>query len=106
MRLRDTREFVHPSVRVRVAGKGPGVGGKGAYDPPALKGWRRYAPGEAFEGKANPWPAELDRVWKWVAPSSGNGKEAVWVAEERMGEGEMAMLEEWPEVKAEVEART
>lgn len=35
-RLRNTNEFIHPSVRVRQARHGTGPDGKGLYKPPAL----------------------------------------------------------------------
>ena len=40
MPLRHTNESVHPSVRVRLALKGKGIGDHGMYNPKALKGWK------------------------------------------------------------------
>ena len=37
--LRQTHEHIHPSVRVRLALKGKGIGDHGVYEPKALKGW-------------------------------------------------------------------
>ena len=34
--LRHTNEYIHPSVRMRIRGHGPGVFDKGVYDCPAL----------------------------------------------------------------------
>ncbi|KAF2418492.1 hypothetical protein EJ08DRAFT_53200 [Tothia fuscella] len=38
--LRDTQEYIHPSVRTRIRLRGPGVEDKGKYDPEALDEWR------------------------------------------------------------------
>ena len=105
-RLRDTREFIHPSVRVRMAMHGKGLGDNGAYAPPSLAGWRQYAPGVRFEGKANPWPREFDDVWKWVNLESAKDGETVWIAEEELGSGERALLKRWPEQSAAVDKKT
>ena len=95
-RLRDTREFIHPSVRVRMVMNGKGPGDKGTYVPPSLAGWKQYAPNVHFEGK-NPWPRELDARWKWVDPESGKDGEVIWIAEEEFGSGEGVLLERWPD---------
>ncbi|KAJ9649677.1 hypothetical protein H2199_000456 [Coniosporium tulheliwenetii] len=38
--LRDTHEYVHPSVRTRLRLGGPGIDDKGRYDPEALDDWK------------------------------------------------------------------
>jgi hypothetical protein len=38
--LRDTHEYVHPSVRTRFVLGGPGVEDDGVYEPEALDDWR------------------------------------------------------------------
>lgn len=48
--LRDTCEYVHPSVRTRIRLHGPGKDDKGDYEPPAMDDWRlviEYPPGPA-----------------------------------------------------------
>jgi len=47
--LRDTCEYMHPSVRVRMQLEGPGVGDHGTYDPKGLDNWKlviKYSDGE------------------------------------------------------------
>lgn len=109
--LRRTHEYIHPSVRVRIAVQGPGLDDKGSYAPAALgKGWHLYAPGEISDGMGNGkggkgdlWPAEFDGVWKWVNTGAGVGGGPAWIAEETLGEIEMGLLERWPEEKAVLE---
>jgi hypothetical protein len=38
--LRDTNEYIHPSVRTRIQARGPGVDDKGRYDPEAMDEWK------------------------------------------------------------------
>lgn len=38
-RLRNTNEYIHPSVRSRIVMSGPGVQDRGTYAPKALAGW-------------------------------------------------------------------
>ena len=38
--LRDTCEYVHPSVRTRIRLKGPGMEDHGRYEPPAMDDWK------------------------------------------------------------------
>lgn len=38
--LRDTNEYIHPSVRTRIVLRGPGESDKGAYDPDAMADWK------------------------------------------------------------------
>ncbi|KAK5007097.1 hypothetical protein LTR28_005689 [Elasticomyces elasticus] len=38
--LRDTHEYIHPSVRTRFCLKGPGVNDEGRYEAKALKDWK------------------------------------------------------------------
>ena len=37
--LKDTHEYIHPSVRTRTCLDGPGVEDRGDYDSKALRGW-------------------------------------------------------------------
>ena len=94
-------------MRVRMAMKGPGKGGRGTYAPPALEGWKQYAPGVAYgEGEANPWPKDFDGRWKWVDLGSGRkGGKVVWIAEEELRRGEEVLLERWPDERAVVESK-
>ena len=38
--LRNTNEYIHPSVRTRITRDGPGEQDRGLYDPPALRNWK------------------------------------------------------------------
>jgi Uncharacterized alpha/beta hydrolase domain (DUF2235) len=57
--LRDTHEYVHPSVRIRYELRGPGKEDRGDYDPPALmEDWKliiEYPDGE---------PGKPDIYWR------------------------------------------
>ena len=37
--LKNTHEYIHPSVRTRIYLGGPGIEDRGDYDPKALEGW-------------------------------------------------------------------
>lgn len=59
--LRDTHEYVHPSVRVRIKLEGPGYDDHGIYKPRALKDWRLVVdPGESDGGRS----ARPDIYWQ------------------------------------------
>lgn len=38
--LRDTHEYIHPSVRTRILDRGPGTDDKGDYEPEAMNDWK------------------------------------------------------------------
>jgi hypothetical protein len=38
--LRDTQEYIHPSVRTRIRLRGPGMEDRGKYEPEALDEWK------------------------------------------------------------------
>jgi len=38
--LRDTNEYIHPSVRTRIMARGPGSDDKGRYEPEAMDEWK------------------------------------------------------------------
>ncbi|TLD37136.1 Homoserine dehydrogenase [Venturia nashicola] len=38
--LRDTHEYIHPSVRTRILDRGPGTDDKGDYEPEAMDEWK------------------------------------------------------------------
>ncbi|KAK8192759.1 hypothetical protein M8818_007931 [Zalaria obscura] len=52
--LRDTHEYVHPSVRARVRLRGPGYDDRGTYEPRALKDWRLVVEYDDADGKPTP----------------------------------------------------
>ena len=100
-RLWKTHEFIHPSVRVRVALKGKQTGDPvtGVYnDPWPLKDWTLVPPG----GKAgistklpeysagDMWGSEWDGRWKWVKQEA-NGK-VVWIAEDELASMEWDLV--------------
>lgn len=71
--LRDTCEYIHPSVRVRLKLRGPGVDDRGAYECRALDDWKLvidYPENSEFfdepddEKRAKLPPRTLDIFWK------------------------------------------
>lgn len=71
--LRDTCEYIHPSVRTRLRLKGAGEDDKGAYAPRALEAWKLvvdYPENSEFfdegddEKRAKRAPRTLDIFWK------------------------------------------
>lgn len=69
MPLRDTCEYVHPSVRTRLKLRGPGIDDKGDYECKALQDWKLvvdYPENSEFfddDAKRAP-PRTLDVFWK------------------------------------------
>ncbi|KAK6345806.1 hypothetical protein TWF730_010149 [Orbilia blumenaviensis] len=78
--LKNTRETVHVSVRVRMALKGYGVDDEGSYSPKALRGWKFY------------YDDEIGR-YKWVNKTTG-----VELFEMDLGPVERKLLEMYPDV--------
>lgn len=72
--LRDTHEYIHPSVRTRIRLKGPGMEDDGRYDPEAMDDWKlvvEYPDGD--KGRPNVyWRARFrsDNVSTRILPES------------------------------------
>lgn len=82
--LRQTNEYVHPSVRSRFKLGGPGYADKGEYDPKALRPWRlQYE--EGIEGMPEPW------FWE--------DQEGILLPEPPLRKVELMLLKSSPDVK-------
>ena len=73
--LRDTHEYIHPSVRARFALRGPGVEDKGRYEPPAMDDWKLVVEYPDRDGRGKPevyWKARFSErnVTTRVLPES------------------------------------
>ena len=87
--LKDTHEYVHPSVRSRRELDGPGVQDRGSYDPPARlqaachrrPPGRRQAPGHVGEPQQAQGPAAANPKRE---PAVGDGAEAAALQRPRL----------------------
>lgn len=89
-RLKNTNEYIHPSVRSRVGLQGPGEQDRGIYEPEALRDWTFEAePGQNAEGVSV----------VWVDRSGGNTGGQERIPEAVLLETEIALLRESPRVE-------
>jgi hypothetical protein len=93
--LRETHEYIHPSVRTRFALRGPGVEDDGDYDPQALDDWRLVV--EYPDG-----PEEKPEIY-WRAVDDDDGvrelpESPMWEVERELLSLDKEMEEEvfWP----------
>ncbi|KAK5132837.1 hypothetical protein LTR08_008552 [Meristemomyces frigidus] len=106
-KLTDTCEFVHPSVRLRIQQKGPGLAtstadpGQGVYSPVTLRGWTYCAPGQLLPDKNLQVDRSTER-WgehgKWIVQRADGS--VTFIVEDRVEEGseDMLLVEAWPGV--------
>ncbi|KAF7196791.1 hypothetical protein HII31_01709 [Pseudocercospora fuligena] len=100
--LKNTCEFIHPSVRYRIKNGGAGLAesasekvGKGKYEPVALKGWEYVEGGVEVEG------VKVESEWfsapKWVKKSTGS-----YIVEDSIEKGSFdgILAESWDGVGA------
>lgn len=95
-RLKATNEYIHASVRSRVALQGPGPLDRGRYEPPSLKDWTFAT--EMVPGP-NGGPERLVVVWTDHSgkADSSSGRQAK-IPEARMSETEIVLLKQSPRV--------
>jgi len=89
--LLGTGEMVHPSVRVRMALGGAGVGDDPVYEPAALKGWS-VVPSQPT-GRLGTRSSQNVAPFKWV---SADGE--IELPEERLEGLELKLLEKSPKI--------
>ena len=94
IRLQNTKEYIHPSVRVRQQLHGKGTNDSANYTPGSLVGWTLYKPDENYKKGTNPWPVEVNSEYKWVVERDG-GK-VTYITEEGLTDEEMRMLDRSP----------
>ena len=87
--LRDTNEYVHPSVRARTGLGGPGVEDRGVYDPRAMDGYR-------LKVASSHLPGEPLAVWESRARRKGGPRRVL--AESPLWETERKLLGYSPDV--------
>jgi hypothetical protein len=78
--LRQTNEYVHSSIRVRLALKGRGIGDHGVYDPKALKGWKLINTSNAATDEGDP----RAHGFEWIREKGRDGSTVV-LKEDEMG---------------------
>jgi hypothetical protein len=89
--LRNTKEHVHPNVRVRLALKGKGIGDHGVYDPKALKGWKLINTSIADDvGEGDP----RAEGFKWILEKGRDGSK-VMLKEDQMGNVERRLYSDF-----------
>jgi hypothetical protein len=96
-RLHQTNEYIHPSVRIRLALHGDGPDGKGIWHPEALSGFRLQPPknGVGEKSQSNTSSSEQDDHYKWVSEINDD---VVHLPEERLGRIELELLKCSPQV--------
>lgn len=82
--LKNTNEYVHPSVRARFVLEGPGYADKGVYDPRALRRWRL---------RKDPHVSGMPTKWFWEDP------EGLVLPEPPLRNVEKMLLKTSPEVR-------
>ncbi|MCJ1285256.1 polynucleotide adenylyltransferase [Xylographa opegraphella] len=97
--LRDTREHIHPSVRVRLACGGKGAEDQGFYTPEALKKFKLLAPGEVTD-KTAAVQDPYEHRYRWVLRSRDR---VVILPESELGDVELKLLRMSPEAEKMVE---
>ncbi|MCJ1401636.1 polynucleotide adenylyltransferase [Xylographa trunciseda] len=100
--LQDTREHIHPCVRVRLACGGRGAEDQGPYDPAALKHFRLLAPGEVAD-KAGAVQDRYEDRYRWVLRTPDR---VVILPETELGDVERELLDMSPETRKVLESRS
>ncbi|MCJ1434448.1 hypothetical protein MMC27_003816 [Xylographa pallens] len=93
--LRDTREQIHPSVRVRLACGGQGAEDQGPYRPDALEHFQLLAPGEVADKRGAVHDQHEDR-YRWVLRMQDR---VVILPESELGDVELKLLRMSPEAE-------
>ena len=93
VRLENTKEYIHPSVRVRAELHGRGTNDSNDYTPGALVGWTLYKPDEDYKKGTNPWLPKDDSSYKWVIERDGK---VMCITEEVLTDAEFQMLDRSP----------
>ena len=88
--LKHTNEYIHASVRARMALDGPGIEDRGVYRPEALRGWKNSVAGGGSSGG--------QREVRWEYRSRRGGPVERVLPEDRMGEVEKILLNTSPVV--------
>ena len=91
--LRNTNEYMHASVRIRLGGKGLGRDDKGVYKPKALEGWTLRGLGADVE--------HFDNIITWEHGLAGKETKRV-LPEDDLGELEKALLMTSPSIARRV----
>lgn len=97
-RLKETHEFIHPSVRIRLALHGDGPAGDGVvWAPEALKGWKLLPPNSETGGEGNVVIAgvQTEKRFRWV---SQDGNDDVEIFEDKLESIELELLKCSPAV--------
>ncbi|MCJ1404248.1 hypothetical protein MMC11_007473 [Xylographa trunciseda] len=95
--LRDTNEYIHPSVRARAELHGPGIEDRGAYDPRALWDYTLKVTGPTTARA----PGQPLAVWESRARRRGDRPRKI-LAESPLWETERRLLGYTPEVEGYV----
>ncbi|MCJ1443944.1 MAG: hypothetical protein MMC23_004444 [Stictis urceolatum] len=97
VRLRGTNEYIHPSVRIRLAMHGDGPGGYGQWHPEALDNWELKPPGKGPGVRVNSFDtlSDKDDRYEWI---SNKKDDEVRIYEDKLGEIELELLKCSPEV--------
>ena len=96
--LRDTREHIHPCVRLRLARGGTGAEDQGLYQPQALEGFKLLAPGEVADPSGTAKDPYENR-YRWVLRTP---ERVVVLPESELGDVELKLLRLSPEMEKEV----
>ncbi|MCJ1476170.1 hypothetical protein MMC13_004835 [Lambiella insularis] len=101
--LHDTREHIHPCVRVRMSLHGKGAEDHGVYKPQALKKFQLISPGEPANAYGLTKDHQYDDRFRWVfrAPTG----RVVVLPESRLGDVEKKLLDLFPAAKIIAEPR-
>ena len=97
--LQDTREHIHPCVRVRLACGGKGAEDRGLYNPKALKHFKLLAPGEVTD-KSGAVTDQYEDRYRWVLRTP---ERVVILPETELGDVELRLLKLSPESQKIVE---
>ena len=88
-RLRNTRQSVHSSVRVRIGCDGPGYMNKGQYQCPALKGWKWDA---IFTPRET---GNLISKVRWTKETGEEEEPLLIMDEDELGDIEKILMKNW-----------
>ena len=97
--LRDTREHIHPCVRVRLACRGKGAEDQGLYNPTALEHFKLLAPGEVAD-KSGGVQDRYEHRYRWVLHADDR---VVILPESELGDVELKLLRMSPEARRAME---
>lgn len=78
--LHNTNEYVHPSVRVRLALKGKDIGDHRVYHPKALQGWKLANTSQSHVDEGDP----RAEGFEWILEKGRDGLDVV-LKEDQMG---------------------